>query len=68
VFGRTAYNMAAPTTKHVRNNLLAKLLDTRVVDHPVEEYVTFAHMNHEPPVYEAEIPSVDVSIFFGSVC
>jgi hypothetical protein len=65
---RTAYNLADPITKHVKNTHLDKLLDTRVADHPVEEYVTRAQMTHYPLLDEAEMPSVDVSIFFGSVC
>jgi hypothetical protein len=65
---RTAYNLADPTTKHVKNTHLKKLLDTRVVDHPVEEYVTREQMTHEATFDEAYMPSVDVSIFFGSVC
>jgi hypothetical protein len=47
---------------------LDKLLDTGVLDHPVEVYVTRAQMNHEASFDEADMPSVDVSIFFGSVC
>jgi hypothetical protein len=31
-------------TKHVKNTHLDKLLDTGVVDHPVDEYVTCAQM------------------------
>jgi hypothetical protein len=65
---RTAYNLADPMTKHVKNTHLEKLLDTGVVDHPVEEYVTRAQMTHDAPFHEADMPSVDVSIFFGSVC
>jgi hypothetical protein len=64
-FVRTAYNLADPMTKHVKNTHLGKLLDTGVVDHPFEEYVTRAH---DAPFDKADMPSVDVSIFFGSVC
>jgi hypothetical protein len=67
-FVRTAYNLADPTTKHVKNTHLGKLLDTGVVHHPVEEYVTRAQMTHEAPFDEEDMPSVDVSIFFGPVC
>jgi hypothetical protein len=63
-----AYNLADSMTKHVKNKHLGKLLDTRVVDHPVEEYVTRAQMTHDAPFDEADMPSVDVSIIFGSVC
>jgi hypothetical protein len=55
-------------TKHVKDTHLEKLLDTGVVDHPVNEYVTCAQMTHEASFDEADMPSVDVSIFFGSVC
>jgi hypothetical protein len=41
-FVRTAYNLADPIKKHVKNTHLDKLLDTGVVDHPVQEYVTRA--------------------------
>jgi hypothetical protein len=41
-FVRTAYKLADPMTKHVKNTHLDKLLDTGVVDHPVEEYITRA--------------------------
>jgi hypothetical protein len=41
-FVRTAYNLADPMTKHVKNTHLEKLLETGVVDHPVEEYITRA--------------------------
>jgi hypothetical protein len=67
-FVRTAYNLADPMTKHVKNTHLEKLLDTRVVDHPVDEYVTRAQMTHDTPFDEADMPSVDVTTFFGSVC
>jgi hypothetical protein len=67
-FVRTAYNLADPMTKHVKNTHLEKLLDTGVVDHPVEEYVTRAQMIHDAPFDEADMPSVDVCIFFGSAC
>jgi hypothetical protein len=67
-FVRTAYNLADPITKHVKNTHLDKILDTKVVDHPVEEYVTRAQMTHDAPFEEADVPSVDVSIFVGSVC
>jgi hypothetical protein len=67
-FVRTAYNLADPMTKYVKNTHLDKLLDTGVVDHPVEEYVKRAQMTHDSPFDEADMPSVDVSIFFGSVC
>jgi hypothetical protein len=67
-FVRTAYNLADPMTKYVKNTHLDKLLDTRVVDHPVDEYITRAQMTHEAPYDEADMPSVDVSIFFVSVC
>jgi hypothetical protein len=63
-----AYNLAEPMTKHVKNTHLDKLHDTGVVDHPVEEYVTHAHMTRDSPLDEADMPFVDVSIFFGSVC
>jgi hypothetical protein len=66
-FVRTAYNLADPMTKYVKTHL-EKLLDTGVVDHPVEEYVTRAQMTHDAPFDEADMPSVDVSIFFGYVC
>jgi hypothetical protein len=39
-FVRTEYNLADPMTKHVKNTHLDELLDTGVVDHPVEEIVT----------------------------
>jgi hypothetical protein len=55
-------------TKYVKNTHLDKLLDTEVVDYPVEENVTRAQMTHDAPFDEADMPSVDVSIFFGSVC
>jgi hypothetical protein len=67
-FVRTACNLADPMTKHVKNSHLDKLQDTGVVDHPVEEYVTRTQMTHESPFYEADMPSVDLSFFFGSVC
>jgi hypothetical protein len=67
-FVRTAYNLADPMTKHVKNTHLDKLLDTGVVGLPVEEYVTRAQMTHDAPFDEADMPSVDLSIFFGSVC
>jgi hypothetical protein len=35
-FERTAYNLADPMIKHVKNTHLEKLLDTGMVDHPVE--------------------------------
>jgi hypothetical protein len=41
-FVSSAYNLADPMTKHVKNKHLENLLDTGVVDHPVEEYVTRA--------------------------
>jgi hypothetical protein len=65
---RAAEHLADPMTKHVKHTHLDKLLDTGVVDHPVEEYVTRAHMTHDDPIDEADMPSVDVSFFFGSVC
>jgi hypothetical protein len=65
---RTAYNLADPMTRHVKNTHLDKLLDTEVVDHPVEEYVTRAQMIHDSPFDEADMASVDVSVFSGSVC
>jgi hypothetical protein len=64
----TAYNLADPMTRQVKNTYLEKLLDTGVVDHPVEDDVTRAQMTHEAPFDEADMPYVDVSIFFGSVC
>jgi hypothetical protein len=67
-FVRTAYNMADPMTKHVKNTHLEKLLDTGVVNHPVEKYVTRAQMTHDASFDGADMPSIDVSIFFGSVC
>jgi hypothetical protein len=67
-FVRTANNLADPMTKHVKNTHLEKLLDTGVVDHPVEEHVTRAQMTHNASFYEAEMPSVGVSLFFGSMC
>jgi hypothetical protein len=39
-----------------------------VVDLPVEVYITLAQMTHDSPFDEADMPSVDVSIFFGSMC
>jgi hypothetical protein len=65
---RTACNLADHMTKHVKSTHLGKLLDTGIMDHPVEEYVTRAQMTHDAPFDEANMPSVDVSIFFGSVC
>jgi hypothetical protein len=65
---RTAYNQADPKTKHVKNMHLEMLLESRVVDHPVEEYVTRAQMTNGAPFDEAYMPSVDVSIFLGSMC
>jgi hypothetical protein len=62
-FVRTAYKLADPMTKHVKNTHLEKLLDTGVVGHPVEGYVTRAQMTHDAPFDEADMPSVDVSIF-----
>jgi hypothetical protein len=53
-FERTAYNLADPITNHVKNTHLGKLLDTGVVDHPVEEYVTRAQMTHDAPFDEAD--------------
>jgi hypothetical protein len=67
-FVRGAYNLADPFTKHVKNTHLDKLLDTGVVDNPVEEYVTSAQISHDSPFDEADMPSVDLSIFFGSMC
>jgi hypothetical protein len=67
-FVRTAYNLADPMVKQGKNKHLDKLLDTGVVDHPVEEYVTRARMTHDAPFDEAGMPSVGVSIFFGSMC
>jgi hypothetical protein len=67
-FVRTACNLAGPMTKDVKNTHSDKLLDTGVVDYPVKEYVTRAHVTHDCPFDEADMPSVDVSIFFGSVC
>jgi hypothetical protein len=67
-FVRTAYNLADHMTKHVKNTHLDKLLDTGVADCPVEEYVTRAQVTHDTSFDEADMPSVDVSIFFGSVC
>jgi hypothetical protein len=55
-------------TKHVKNTHLEKLLDTGVVDHPVEEYATRAQMTHDAPFDETDMPSIEVSMFFGSVC
>jgi uridine kinase len=55
-------------TRHVKNTHLDKLLDTEVVDHPVEEYVTRAQMIHDSPFDEADVASVDVSVLSGSVC
>jgi hypothetical protein len=46
-FVGTAYNLANHMTKHVKNTHLDKLLNTGVVDHPVEEYVTCAQMTHD---------------------
>jgi hypothetical protein len=65
-FMRTAYNLADPMTKQVKTRI-DELLDMGVVDHPVEEYVTRAQMTHDSPFHEA-VMSVDMSIFFGSVC
>jgi hypothetical protein len=67
-FARTAYNLADPMTRHVKNTPLGKLLDTGVVNHLVEEYVTRAQMTHDAPFDKAYMPFVVVSIFFGSVC
>jgi hypothetical protein len=67
-FMRTAYNLSDPMTKHVKNTYLEKLLDTGAVDHPVEVYFTCAQMTHDAQFDEADMPSVDLSIFFGSVC
>jgi hypothetical protein len=67
-FVRTAYSLADPMTKHVNNTHLDKLLDTGVVDHPVEENVTRAQKIHDAPFDAVDMPSVDVSIIFGSVC
>jgi hypothetical protein len=67
-FVRTAFNLADSMLKHVKNTHLDKLLATGMVDHPVEEYVTRAQMTHDAPFDGADMPSVDVSIFFGSVC
>jgi hypothetical protein len=39
-FVGTAYDLADPLTKHVKNTHLDKQIDTRVVNHPVEESVT----------------------------
>jgi hypothetical protein len=55
-------------TRHVKNTPLGKLLDTGVVNHLVEEYVTRAQMTHDAPFDKAYMPFVVVSIFFGSVC
>jgi hypothetical protein len=55
-------------TKHVKSTHLEKLLDTGVVYHTVQEYVTRAQMTHDAPFDEADMPFVDVSISFGSVC
>jgi hypothetical protein len=66
-FVRTAYNLADPVTKHVINTHLDKLFDATEVDHPVEEYVTRAQMTHDAPFDKADMPSVDVSISFGSM-
>jgi hypothetical protein len=68
VFVQTAFNLADPRKKHVRNTNLDKLLDTGVVEHSVEEYVTRAEMNHDFPFDEADMSSVEVSIFFGAAC
>jgi hypothetical protein len=57
-----------PYDKTCQKTHLDKLLDTGVVDHPVEEYITRSQMTHDAPFDEADMPSVDVSIFFGSVC
>jgi hypothetical protein len=54
-FVRTAYNLADPMTKHVKNTHLDKLLDTGVVDHPVEEYITRAPMTHDASFNEADM-------------
>jgi hypothetical protein len=51
-FERTAYNLADPMTKYVKNTHLEKLLGTKVVDHPVEKYVTRAQMTHDAPFDE----------------
>jgi hypothetical protein len=61
-------NLADPMITHVKNTHLDKLLDTGEVDHPVEEYVTRAQITHDSPFDEEDMPFVDVSIFFGSVC
>jgi hypothetical protein len=65
---RTAYNLADPMTKHVKNRHFDKLLHTTVVDHLVEEYFTRAQMTHNSPFEKEDMLSVDVSIFVGSAC
>jgi hypothetical protein len=63
-----AYNLTYPMIEHFKNTHLEKLLNTRVVDHPVEKYVTRGQMIHEPRLDEADMPSFDVSIFVCSGC
>jgi hypothetical protein len=43
-------------TKHVKNTHSDKLLDTGVVDHPVQDYIARAQMTHEAPFDEADMP------------
>jgi hypothetical protein len=64
-FVRTAYSLADPMTKHVKNTQLGKLLDTGVVDHPVEEYVTRAQMTHDAPFDEADMPPLTYLSFLA---
>jgi hypothetical protein len=44
------YNLADRMTKHVKSTHVDKLLETGVVDHPVEEHVTRAQMTHDSPM------------------
>jgi hypothetical protein len=67
-FVRTAYNLADPMTKHVKITRLDKILDMGVVDHSIAECVTRAQMAHDSPFDEADMPSFDISIIFGSAC
>jgi hypothetical protein len=67
-FVRTAYILADSMANYLKNTHLDKLFDTGVVDHPVEENVTLAQMTSDSPFDEADMPSADVSTFFGSAC
>jgi hypothetical protein len=61
----TAYKpWGRPGDKARQKRARGKLLDTGVLDHPVEEHVTRAQKTHKSPFDEANLPSVDVSIKF----